>query len=110
MPESISKLEGVIARAASVDVDEIRGLNRHRSTAEARHAVWFVAHDHLGYSLKFIGDVYGRDHTTIMHGVKRMREHKRSQKIIEGIRSVAPSLLERAKDSDGRGVENWQFA
>ncbi len=49
--------------------DEVMSRSRTSRVTRARHAVWFTLYD-MGWSYPDIGDVFERDHTTVMSGVK----------------------------------------
>jgi len=109
-PLKIAKIEEVIAQAANVRVEDIRSKRRDREIADARHAIWFVAHDHLGYSYTLLGEIYEKDHTTVLAGVRRMRKAKAKQTIIEGIKKVAPDIFDgKPEPGEPRSIETWTF-
>lgn len=67
----------------------LRSRSRKNHISEARQLVWYVLRDY-GWSFQQIGKAFGRDHTSVMHGVKR----------IQGRLSYEPSLktiLERVR-------------
>ena len=70
-------IEAVLAEAArvcGVRVEEIRGRSRTRHVADARHVVMYALREVRGLSYPAIGmAVGGRDHTTAMHAVERVR-------------------------------------
>lgn len=59
--------------ATRVSAAELRGKDRHKSIAYARHVAMFVARRVTGESFPEIGRAFGRDHTTVMAGVARVR-------------------------------------
>lgn len=52
--------------------------NRARAIAFPRFAAMHVCHKRLGRSLPEIGRFFGMDHTTILNGVRRAEEIRRS--------------------------------
>lgn len=64
----------VIATAGhhfSVSADDITGPGRSHDIVDARHvAAWLLRES--GWSFPQIGEAMGKDHTTVMHGVKRV--------------------------------------
>lgn len=57
----------------------ILGADRSRPAARARYAVFYVARTGLGKSSTEIGRaVGGRDHTTVLHGLKRAEQMRAS--------------------------------
>jgi len=105
----IAAVEEIIAKAAGVTVEKMRSHERDRAYAEARMAVWFIAHDHMGFSYAAIARMYSRDHTTVIHGVGKIRKSKVGSKVLEGIRIVCPEVLERKAPGEAKMVENWKF-
>lgn len=109
IPIRITSLEAAIAQAANITVEQMRSHKRDRPLAEARMAVWYIAHDHMGFSYLRIAKVYGRDHTTIISGVRKMRAGKAGKHILEGIRKAYPEILDQPAPGEARTVENWRF-
>lgn len=70
--------EIVIAAALRhrISVKELRGRSRVRHIAHVRQAVFLEAYSERrsngckAYSLPMIGRYFGRDHTTILHGIR----------------------------------------
>ena len=88
----------------------MQGRERTRTMADARHAVWLLLYDHVGYSYNDIARIYQRDHTTIAHGVKRIRRTPVHKKILEGIKSVDAKLLDPlAEKRRIRPADTWEF-
>lgn len=61
-----------VARKHGVSIDELRSHRRHKEVIAARHeAMWRCRHETLA-SLPMIGRALGgRDHTTILNGVRK---------------------------------------
>ena len=62
---------------AKRQLDRIEVLSDRRSSdvAQARHEIWHRIYSELpNYSLPMIGRLFNRDHTTILHGI---RKHKK---------------------------------
>jgi len=108
-PIRIATIEEAIAKAANVSLENLRSHQRDRAYAEARMAVWYVAHDHMGYSFVTIAKVYKRDHTTVMHGVRKMRTSKVGEQILAGVRKACPEVFSKPSPGEARTVENWKF-
>lgn len=60
-----------VARESGVPVAELVGRSRARYVVWARHRAMARLRDE-GWSLPAIGEVFGRDHTTVLHGIRRM--------------------------------------
>lgn len=63
-----------VARATGVTVTDIRSERRPVDVVKARQIVFYVARTMTTYSLPEIGRrCGGRDHTTVLHGVRRVQ-------------------------------------
>lgn len=75
-PKTMKDIVDRVSRRYAVTVTEIRGKRKHKGIVAARHeAFWLIRHmlHHLSYPQigKYFG---GRDHSTVMHGVKKHQE------------------------------------
>jgi chromosomal replication initiator protein len=110
IPRRIELIETAISEAAGVSISSMRGKQRHSEFVMARMAVWYVAYEYCNYSYKAISRLYDRDHSTIMHGVAKIKKNEQAaSKIIEGIKKVYPEVFEDSKGEEVRGMEHWEF-
>ena len=61
-----------VAEHGGVNVSEIMGYNREPQIVRLRQYCWHLCRER-GYSLPRIGAVYGRDHSTILDGIRTIR-------------------------------------
>jgi chromosomal replication initiation ATPase DnaA len=106
-PEKITKVEQAICSVAGINLGELRGRDRRRPFVEARQAVWLIAHDYLGYSYIALGDIYERDHTTVIAGCRRLREAKADEKVLTVVKKICPEVLTGEISRGARTLENW---
>ena len=59
-----------IANTHGLTVDRFKARDRHREVAWPRQEVMLAAH-RAGYSMPQIGRFLGRDHTTVLHGIRQ---------------------------------------
>ena len=110
IPKRIALIETAISEAAGITITNIRGKQRHSECVLARMAVWYIAYEYCNYSYKAISRIYDRDHSTIMHGVKKIKDDVHAaKKIFEGVKKVYPEVFEDAKGEEVRGLEHWEF-
>lgn len=63
-----------VAHSYGVTVEAIMSKSRMDKIAEARHAaIRAVANSRPDWSLTMIGKVFGRDHTTILHSLRKTK-------------------------------------
>ena len=67
-------LLSVISFVSGLSEDEIRGQNRARGLVLCRHAYYFLAREKMNLKLAQIGEVFGSDHTTVIHGIKKVKD------------------------------------
>ena len=60
-----------IAAREGLDLADLFGPCRKQHLAYARFEIWYECHRLDGFSFPKIGEVFGRDHSTIIHGVRR---------------------------------------
>ena len=68
MPDALER----VCRAAVVPASAIRSGSRKGYLARPRQIFCWIAHRKLARSLSTIGKYIGRDHTTVLHGVRRV--------------------------------------
>lgn len=71
---SIARLVSVTAAEFDVTAPAILGPRRGPEFALARHVVMFLASTRTKHSLAVIGRCLNRDHTTVLHGIRRIAE------------------------------------
>jgi chromosomal replication initiation ATPase DnaA len=61
-----------VCRRRAVTRDEVCGEARTKAVVRARHEVWWLLRNHpeVSFSFQEIGRLFGRDHATVLHGVR----------------------------------------
>lgn len=52
---------------------DIRGKDRFRNIVMARHMAMYILREKVKLKLKVIGDLFGRDHTTVMNAIRSIK-------------------------------------
>lgn len=71
-------IQAAVARAWDLSIEEVRGRTRIPYVDGARVAAYWIARHATGMSYPQIGRQFGRDHTTILSGVRRADALRRS--------------------------------
>ncbi len=72
---NIEEIQKKVARRYNVKVSEMSSSRRLRSVARPRQIAMYLSKDLTSKSLADIGNKFGKkDHTTVMHAVKKVRE------------------------------------
>ena len=69
---TVSHIIDVIASAFNLDSETLRGKKRVARVNHARQVAMFLAREMTESSLPQIGDVFGRSHTTVLHGCNKI--------------------------------------
>lgn len=68
----IDRIAKRVAETCNIPLDVMRSTKRDALTAHARQLAMFKAHQ-SGCTLSGIGRYFQRDHTTVLHGVRRVQ-------------------------------------
>lgn len=68
------KISDVVAFHYGLTRAEIRGESRRKIYVKPRHVAMFICVKFAGLSFKHTGRVFNRNHTTVLHGVKRIEK------------------------------------
>jgi chromosomal replication initiator protein len=80
---TIDNIQKTVAEYYKIRVADLLSKRRNRSIARPRQIAMALAKELTNHSLPEIGDAFGgRDHTTIMHGCKKVAELKESDQVI----------------------------
>lgn len=69
-PPDVTRLIDVVAEATGFTADQILSHTRGGAVEKARHLVMFEAHA-AGVSKAAIGRAMNRDHSTVLHGIRK---------------------------------------
>lgn len=74
----IAMIEQKVAEVYLLDPDEyavvIRSALRTAQASQARQMLWYILNDVLAISSVMIGKTYGRDHSTVLQGIRAFKE------------------------------------
>ncbi len=71
----VRDIERAVCQKFDITPCDMRGKSRRTRVARPRQVAYFLAREILGASYPKIGKHFGgRDHSTIIHGVRRIRE------------------------------------
>ncbi len=80
---TIDNIQKTVAEYYKIRVADLLSKRRNRSIARPRQVAMALAKELTNHSLPEIGDAFGgRDHTTIIHGCKKVAELKESDPVI----------------------------
>lgn len=68
-----SQIVAAVCDVAGISPDKLTTHRRHKGWVHARQLCWMVIYDHGWLSLPSIGKQFGRDHTTVLYGIREAR-------------------------------------
>jgi chromosomal replication initiator protein len=77
LKQQIEKAEIIISKVAAyygMSNAEIRGKSRKKELVKARWIAMYYIREQTDFTLKTIGDMFGRDHTTVIHALWTIHE------------------------------------
>jgi chromosomal replication initiator protein len=75
VPLTAEQIIDVVSQHYGFTITEIKGVSRKKPLAEARQIAMYITRETTDLSFPAIGNQFGgRDHTTVMHSVKRVEE------------------------------------
>lgn len=77
----INRIVAATAREAGIIQSLITSDRRDAKIVCWRNAVFYIAHNEMGMSLPVIGQCMNRDHTTVLHGVRRAQDAIKSDRV-----------------------------
>jgi chromosomal replication initiator protein len=91
---SVDNIQRVVAEYYKIKVADLLSKRRSRSVARPRQVAMSLAKELTNHSLPEIGDAFGgRDHTTVLHACRKIRELQESDADIrEDVRLLTRSL------------------
>lgn len=72
--EDIPLLEKYASNTFGISLDRIKSRERSNPVVRVRFIIWRALREEVYMSYPAIQAIYGKDHTTIMHGVKQARD------------------------------------
>ena len=100
VPEiSASTIMAVTAEFFSVSIDDLCGPGKTKALAQARQISMYLCRELTDLSLPKIGQTFGgRDHTTVMHADKKIRnEIAQRRKTFEQVQELTARIKQRAR-------------
>ncbi len=79
----IEKIFTSVSNKYGINENEIKSKSRRREITTARHVVIYFIRKYTNYSLKQIGNLFGRDHTTILSSIEVTEERISTEPLFE---------------------------
>lgn len=71
---SIDDIQQIVADKYSIKLSDLKGKSRKKEIVKPRHIAMYLARDILDDSLVTISNAFSRDHTTVMHGIDKVKD------------------------------------
>ena len=92
---SIDDIQQIVADNYAVKLSDLKGKSRKKDIVRPRHIAMYLARDILDDSLVTISNAFSRDHTTIMHGIDKVKDEMLiDEAFSEEVENLKKSILE----------------
>ena len=71
---NIDDIQQFVAQKYNVKISDLKGKSRKKDIVHPRHISMYLARDILDDSLVTISNAFERDHTTVMHGIDKIKD------------------------------------
>lgn len=71
LPVTIHKIQAAVCLIFDVDMHELMSVRRYHDVVKSRHAGYVLARALTKKSFPGIGRAFGRDHSTVCHGIQK---------------------------------------
>ena len=97
-PVMIEIVQKTVAEHFKVRVTDLKSKKRHRALTLPRQIAMYLARSFTNASYPEIGDKFGgKDHTTVIHAVRKIRKEKQTDADIKAHLSTLERLLDQAQ-------------
>lgn len=92
---SIDDIQQIVADKYSVKLSDLKGKSRKKEIVKPRHIAMYLARDILDDSLVTISNAFSRDHTTVMHGIDKVKDEMLiDENFNDEIENIKKSIME----------------
>ena len=96
---AIARIARAVAAHCGVTVPAMLGEGRSGPVVAARQMAMALVHDMHGYTLKRIGRPFDRDHTTVLHSLRRVAERRAADAEYEAAYQAISVALTSMRDA-----------
>lgn len=86
----------MVSKSLEVSIPNILGFSRTREKVIARHIAMYLIYTRTKLGYKPVGSIFGRDHTTVMHACKVVRDNltfRHETDIVTHLRNIENQLI-----------------
>jgi hypothetical protein len=98
----------VVSTILQVSIKDLYGDRKQKWVAEARMYVYWLAKEYTRFSLPRIGRAMRRDHSTILHGIRKINKliEEKDERAIALTKQMQKELDDRFGDVDQLVIDN----
>ena len=89
----VEKILSVITKHYGISIDDIKSPKRTENISNARHTAIYIIRNMTSLSLKEIGNVFGRDHATVLSSINKIENNiKTKNKSVSEIKKLMKEI------------------
>ncbi|QRY62336.1 chromosomal replication initiator protein DnaA [Gordonia sp. PDNC005] len=94
---SAASILAISAEYFDISIEDLRGPSKVRNVTQARQIAMYLCRELTDLSLPKIGEAFDRDHTTVMHAVKKInKEMPERPKVYDHVQELTARVKQRA--------------
>lgn len=91
---TVDQITEIVANTFNLKENDIRGTSRKNEILIARQIAMYLARTILGLSLNKIGDFFGKDHSTVIHTLRKVEKMLKSNaEIVQKIEEIKKTII-----------------
>ena len=89
---SLAQVMAHVSDHFDIKISDIKSQRRGRNISWTRQVFCYLAREHTDKSLPQIGNFVNRDHTTVMHAIKRVKESRQCEETTRMLAEIEARL------------------
>jgi chromosomal replication initiator protein len=85
---NLNNLLSVVADTFNLAIEDLKSNNRRRELVDARHCYFIIARKKTDRSMVSIGRTLNRDHTTVLHALKKYNKYQLKKTVDELLKII----------------------
>lgn len=97
---TIGNIVHIVSSCSGVSVSDMEGLSRKSEVVYARYVCFFLMRKYMSLSLKAIGQVFNRDHSTVVSGLSVIEDEPNNKSLQQLLRHSEAEFLKILRHED----------
>ena len=92
---TVEEIQSTVAEKYNIKLGDLKGKSRKKEIVSPRHIAMYLSRDLLDDSLVTIANAFNRDHTTLLHGIDKIKEQiAMDEEFKDEIENIRKSIIQ----------------